>query len=100
MLWMAQPPAGWRDFKANAQADFYAEMGENGGGRQSHRDEMRDPSAKKTMLDIAADYDRLAKKSEEVGAPTGRERKPTRQEGRCLTRNNTSPATRACNGAL
>lgn len=34
----------------------------------------RDPSAKKTMLDIAADYDRLAKKSEEVGAPTGRER--------------------------
>ena len=38
MLWMAQPPAGWRDFKANAQADFYAEMGENGGGRQSHRD--------------------------------------------------------------
>ena len=31
----------------------------------------RDPSAKKTMLDIAADYDRLAKKSEELARRPG-----------------------------
>ncbi len=40
----------------------------------------RDPSAKKTMLDIAADYDRLAKKSEESARRPGgkRNRYPTR----------------------
>ena len=37
-----------------------------------------DPSAKKTMLDIAADYDRLAKKSEDLALRSGGKGKPTR----------------------
>ncbi len=53
MAWMVQPPAGWHDFEVNAQADLYAEMDENGGGRPRHAMGTRDPSAKKTMLDIA-----------------------------------------------
>ena len=87
---MVQPPAGWPDFKANAQADLYAEMGENGYARgakmAAHARAIamgtRDPSAKKTMLDIAADYDRLAEKSG-VGA-TARERRTEVRLGRPL----------------
>ena len=36
----------------------------------------RDPSAKKTMLDIAADYDRLAEKSEELARRPGGKGEP------------------------
>ena len=76
MVWMGATAGRLARFRQMRKPSFMQRWAKMAADARAIAMGTRDPSAKKTMLDIAADYDRLAKKSEELARRPGGKGEP------------------------